>query len=638
MENLSLRAHILIFILGLIAIICPWLGGGLTEGFAYEAILILTALGLLIFCAMLKLEKQELLIEKKPYPYIFLFLFITALIISSIFSLRHYNSWSEAVMWLAGIAVFFVFSQIGNEKVSMIICWLNILMATAISLAGFVLFFISSSESDLRLDSFLYNPNLLAGYLIGLWPIAMSIIFSSQKKIILYILNIIIGTGFILTVSYTGWVSFLPILFFWLIYFRKKIFTKKGILSTGLAVILIFSCTASLRYFHTSSIEQGLSIQKTISSSHGASSFAQRLYFLEAGRQVFLEDPWTGIGLGNMKLAYQKIQDNILETPRSLHNNYFDLAVETGIIGIIGWLGFILILLYKCNDYLKKEQNYYFFGLFMGWLGMLINGCFDFAWQIKIVVINFFIFSGLLYGMYMKFVETMHAASLQKRKLNIIIFILILFSLLFLCRGVQIFISQNNQTNGERYEELQGYRKAIIAYQTAYKYNKNPALLSKIGILLYTKEEYASAEETAQNWIKNSPNDPAAYQLLGRIYKQQNKLAEAKKQFLKAHALAPLVNTEIEQDLIEIYYLLKEYDILIENSEAYMNIYNTKNRSGFNKELTLNLAKILDYQGEAYLALDDKEKACASWQQALVERPSYGMAQQKIDKYCDGGP
>lgn len=626
MEKISLRVYILIFTIALITIICPWLGGGLTEGFAYETILILTALGLFLFSTILLIEKKEIIIEKKSTLLISLLIFIIALIISSIFSFRQYNSWSEIIIWLAGIALFFIVSQISNEKTIKIISWIGILMAAVISLTGFILFFTSSSESDLRLDSFLYNPNLLAGYLIGLWPIAMSIIFLSHKKVILYILNIIIGTGFILTVSYTGWVSFVPVVLFWLIYFRKKIFTKKGIIFTGLAVILIFSCTASLRYFHTSSLKQGLSIQTTISSSHGATSYYQRLYFLEVGTKIFMEHPLTGIGLNNLKLAYQKIQKNIMEIPRSTHNSFMDIAVETGIFGITGWLGFILILFIKNIYYLRKNKNFYFVGLFLGCSGMLINSGLDFAWQIKIVVINFFIFSGILYGMTI--------INANKKNNKIIPIICILLSLIFLGRGIQIFYSQNNQIKGERYEELKKYDQAINYYQTAWQYNKNPILLSKIGILQYTEKNYASAESTALTWIKNSPHDPAAYQLLGRIYKQKNNLLAAKEQFIKADQLAPLINTEIKQDLIEIYYLLQEYDTLIKTSEAYIKIYDTQVRSGFDQNLSLNLAKILDYQGEAYLALNNIEKACASWLAALNERPSYDIAQQKINKVC----
>jgi O-antigen ligase len=629
MENLSLRVYLLIFIISLIIIICPWLGGGLIEGFTYEAILILTALGIFLFVTLIIIEKKQLILEKS-FLYLFLLIFIIALIISSIFSIRTYNSWSESIMWLSGIAIFFIFSQINNERIVRIICWINIIMATAVSFAGFILFMLSASETDLRLDSVLYNPNLLAGYLIGLWPIAMSIIFLEQKKIfkvILYIFNIIIGTGFILTVSYTGWVSFLPIIFLWIIYFRKKIFTKKNIVFTILACLLIFICTSGLRYFYTSSIKQGISIQKTISSSHGTSSYNQRIYFLEAGKKIFMDYPLTGIGLGNMKLGYQKIQENILETPRSLHNNYMDIAVETGILGILGWLGFIIVLCFKNIIYLKENKNYYFIGLFLGWLGMLLNGCLDFAWQIKIVVINFFIISGLLYGMCLK------NKKIKNIKIFFIVF-LILLSLLFLGRGVQIFFSHYYQIQGERYEGLSGYKKAITAYQTAWKYNKDPALLSKTGIAQYTKKYYADAEKTALLWIEKSSHDPSAYQLLGRVYKEQNQLVEAREQFLKAHELVPLINTEIEQDLIEIYFLLNEYDNVIQESEYFMNIYNTYNRSGYNTNLSLNLARILDYQGQAYLALNNKEKACASWQTALKERPSYGNAQQKIDGQC----
>jgi len=634
MEKISLRIKILLIILTLIMTVCPFLGGGLTEGFVYEIILILTGLTVFLFSMVLLVQKEKIIWEKKPWPLIFLGLFIIALILSNIFSIRPYNSFSDSIIWLAGFFIFFLLAQLANEGIIKKFSWLFIIIGSLVSLVGFVLFIVSKSEMDLRLDSVLYNPNTLASYFIGIWPIALVLLFSELKKvwkILLIILNIIIGVAFLLTVSYTAFASLLPILLFIVFYFRKNIFKTKFIITGIISILIITAALFSLRFYHNQSTPTGTETAPAVSSAHAISSFQQRQYFLRVGYEIFIKHPIIGIGLNNLKLAYQQIQNNVIETPRSTHNNYLDLLVETGFLGLLGFLGFIITLFIKS---IKIKNNYYALGLLLGWTGLLLHGAVDFAWQTKIVIINFFIISGLLYGYYLKQTETKHISSQRKIKYNLIIIFLLIFSFFFIARGVQIFYSNYLQSEGERYQELQAFTKAIDNFQQAWKINKDPELLSKIGILQYTKEEYDTAEKTAKEWIKNSPEDANAYQLLGRIYKEQNKMPEAEVQLAKALVLNPLNNIEIKTDLMEIYLLQNKYAEIITDTDPYLIINSEKINvtSELNKITNIDRAKMLNYLGEAYLALGDKEKAKESWQRALTERPSYGIVQEKINQ------
>ncbi|MFA6028039.1 MAG: O-antigen ligase family protein [Patescibacteria group bacterium] len=637
MENLSLRAKIALISLGFIMVICPWLGGGLLPDFSYQIILILTALSLFLFGMVFIVEKKPFISEKKPFIFIFLFLFIAAGIISSIFSIRSYNSWSESIMWLAGIALFIILSQLNTEGILKKFAWFFISMGSIVSVAGFIIFFLNDES---RLESVLANPNLLSGYLIGIWPIVLTLLFlpSAKKvKILLYILNIIIASAFVLTVSYSAWAAIVPIILFLIIYFRKKIFNIKFMAWVLLACLLIFTNVSLLRYYNTNSATEGVAVYKSITKTHASYSGSQRLDFLKNGLNIFTEHPLTGIGLNNLKLAYQKKQTNIVETPRSTHNNYLDISIEMGILGIIGFGGFILFLFIK---FLKLKNNLYCLGLFLGWMGLLIYGAVDFAWQIKIIIVHFFIMSGLLYGCYLRqnknsVVATLESPLLRNASRKIIIFIFIILSLTFFARGVQIFLNNNNKIQGERYQELSEYRTAISYYNQAYRYDKDPDLLAKIGILQYTEENYAEAEKTTLLWIEKSPHDPSAYQLLGRIFKAQNKLVEANEQFNKALILAPYTNSEIKLDSIETNFMLGNYKIVVDEVDPYIIIYSVNRPEPtweIKNSISINLTKMLDYQGDAYLALGDKEKARDSWQRALLERPSYYIAQQKIDK------
>lgn len=633
MKQLSTRTKILLMALAAIIIVSPWLGGGSVEGVVFELIFILTALALFLLMMVFRVEEKELIITKKPWAFIFLGVFIVAGIISSVFSIQIYESWSLFLLFLAEIAIFFILTQITNKNVLKAGAWLFIIMGSLVSLAGFVLYFISASERDFRLDSVLYNPNFLAGYLIGILPVSLIALFlvSSKKiKILLYILNIILSTAFLLTISYTGFVSLVPLLIFIAIYFRKKIFQKQNILLAISLIIIIVLSAFTLQSIRSYTSGQEQDLQTAAYNVATSDSESYRLNYLKTGGTIFSENAVGGIGLGNIKLAYQEIQKTISETPRSTHNVYLDILIEMGILGIIGFVGFILVLFFR-NIKLISRENIYFTGLFLGWVGILIHGAIDFIWEKQIIVVHFFVLSGLLYGYYL---STKTSLVITKKFNKIFALVFILLVLLFIGRGVQVAMGQYYHTRGEHHEELSSYNSSIGFYEQAWQINKDPKSLARIGVLQYATNQLEAAEQSALQWIEVSPNDAESYQLLGRVYKLQGNLESAEKQFKKALELSPLVHSSIMLDLIENYYLLGKYDSIISEVDPYIEIYNTQNRQQPTElrkaEISLNLAKMLDYLGETYLIQGDRDKARESWERAISERPAYGIAKNKL--------
>lgn len=632
MEKISLRIKILLAIVSLIIAICPFLGGGLTEDFAWSVILLLSALVLILFAFYIIIEKKEILLEKKPWPLFFLIIFIVVGVLSSIFSIRTYNSWSELIIWLAAIVIFFIFSQLSSEKIIKYFSWLYLAVGSAVSLTGFFLYIFSQAKTNLRLESVFYQPNLLAGFLISILPIALTLSFLDNKKnikILLFLINILIGTAFILTFSYTGWFCLLFVLIILFIKYRQKLFNKKFLFVALLSLLIIISSVFIIRYAHTASWQTTTSISQTISEEHAAISYTQRLDFIKMGSAIFLKYPLTGIGFNNLKLVFVQLQKNVVETPRSLHNHYLDLLVAMGIFGLLSFVGFIISL---CKKNKKVTSNFYCFGLFLGCLGILLHGAIDFAWQSQIIVINFFIFSGLLYGLYLRNNQTV---TKKNKLLRIAIIILcLIFASIFLLRGIQIYLGNRYQANGDFYQDARNLNVALESYQTAWKYNKDPNLLGKIGIIEYTKKKYEAAEKTSLHWLKLSPQDANAYQLLGRVYRQQNKITEAEAQLTKAIALNPLNNIEIKNDLMEIYLQEKKYTLIIEQVDPFLDIYQDKPtvNDQIMDSTNMNMAKMLDYLGEAYLAQGVPAKAKESWERALAIRPSFQIAKNKLDE------
>lgn len=635
MQHISQRIKIIFATLSCIIVIAPWLNGGLTEGFVYELILILGGLCLILLAAVCFVEKKP--IRVAPFGLIIIpcILFLIGLIYSSSQSIRPYTSWSETWLWLAGLGIFFIVSQIATLTIQRWLCYVLCTVGTVFCVAGFILFIVSPTEAiDFRLDSYLYNPNLLSGYILSIWPIAACILFSAKKRseqIALYSANIVMGAALLLTVSYTAWVSAVPLLFIWIVLFRKPLFTKRGFGFTVLAIVLMIGLAASLRAAHIAFNDSTATVEQTLTEEGESTSANQRQYFVHIGVELFRKHPFTGVGLGNLKLAYQQIQSNILETPRSLHNHYLDLLVETGIFGLTGFVGFGLVILYGSWRQTKLRQDHYSVGIILALLGLLMHGFIDFAWQIKIIMVHFFMLSGMVYGVQL---QSTTARSLSLRSTRLVAIGLLFLAILFVGRGVQLFLSINSQIQGERYQELDDYETALSYYETAWNYNKNPANLGKIGLLHYAQRDYTTATTDALTWQQASPTDPAAYQLLGRVYQATGDLAAAKQQFEKADDLAPLTHPEIKSDLVAVYYALGDYNATINTAAAFYTTYTTQTRPMHSIDLDKHLTTILSYQGQAYLALGDNSTACQAWTAGLQEQPSNDQINSWLTEHC----
>jgi O-antigen ligase len=89
-------------------------------------------------------------------------------------------------------------------------------------------------------------------------------------------------------------------------------------------------------------------------------TFNMRLAVWEGGWLVFKDHPLTGCGFKCMDLIHRKYPDptGLIERLRGMHNNFIQLAVDTGILGLSTWLGIwvcFFILLFR--RFKVKERN-----------------------------------------------------------------------------------------------------------------------------------------------------------------------------------------------------------------------------------------------------------------------------------------
>ncbi len=643
MEPISKRIYILLVILAFLAILGPIINIGYNEGIFYESAMIVAAFALLCLCLFFTSEKRNLIFEQRPWPLFFLFLFIIGGIISSLFAIVKYRSWSEFMLWLAGIVIFFVLSQIVNGKVLKKAAWFFVLFGFAVSIFGLFLYLYIKKPMFYRAYAPMLNPNVLAGYLIGIFPISLSLFFLEAKnktKILVYLINIVIGILFILTISYTGWLSLLIVLAFGIYLFKDKIWNKRLLLNVLICILLIFFGAVIFRYLFGLSLKESLILH--IPKGNEIASASHRFLYFKAGVKIFFDNFLTGVGLRNFTFPYLKMLESIKEVPTSTHNNYLDIALGTGIFGITGFVGFVVILFWKSISFLKKNKDIYFTGVFLGWLGMAINSGLDFNWEVKIIVINFWIFSGLLYGFWL---QQNREKTIERKFSKPILALFAIVALSLFIKGLLIFLGTNYQVWAEKYQAMGDNREALSFYQRSWEFNNNPSVLIEIAQLHFDEAvlkndpgAWQLAEETAKKVILEAPNQYFSYELLGRVYAAQKKFNEASEQYEKALQLNPRFSVDLNVEAVETYLELGKYQKAVQKVSNYLAIYDSQDYLSYYASLLASIpdkskgnledqslgvskaiARLLEDQGKAYLALGDEEGAKESQQKAEQE-------------------
>jgi O-antigen ligase len=101
-------------------------------------------------------------------------------------------------------------------------------------------------------------------------------------------------------------------------------------------------------------------------------SVVERMAHWQAAWKMFLDHPWVGIGPGNYATVYDRYYlPGWLEPLGHAHNYYLNLAAETGIIGLAGYL-VVLVLAFRAAVLGLRGPNPFWRAVALGVLGSLV--------------------------------------------------------------------------------------------------------------------------------------------------------------------------------------------------------------------------------------------------------------------------
>jgi len=302
------------------------------------------------------------------------------------------------------------------------------------------------------------NPNVFAGYLVGIIVITLL----SDHTVVQNKIKIILSSVFFIAIFFTGSLAGLlsavsGLLFF--TYIKKITVQKKYLIFIGIII-------ASL----------------LMSKLFEKESFNRIIWWLSAGKMI-LAKPLSGVGLGAFADAYQKYKLSGLNSIYA-HNYLLQISSEIGILGFAAFVWF-LIKIFKLK---KTHANIPFFAASFA---MLVHGLFDYALLIPSNAILFWI----LLGYCSKEENFIRISPTQNQK---VIFrwisVFLIFAIFY--SSAKIFLGSRETVRGKYYIDEKRYDTAKTYLTEALKHdNKNPQtyiLLSSVYQQYYKITDYTS--------------------------------------------------------------------------------------------------------------------------------------------------
>lgn len=203
----------------------------------------------------------------------------------------------------------------------------------------------SITEGTIRIYGPLGNPNLLAGYLLALLPLAALAVLRWQgwgRRVFAISTLGLAGSSIVLTYSRGGWVGLMVGMAVLILLLLLRSTREWPALWRRLVPLLILLLGAAFLAIAVTKLEPIRTRVSSLLAGRGDSSNNFRINVWLASIEMIQDRPWIGIGPGNNAFnsiypLYQQPKFNAL----SAYSLPLEILVETGIAGLIACLGLL---------------------------------------------------------------------------------------------------------------------------------------------------------------------------------------------------------------------------------------------------------------------------------------------------------
>ena len=316
------------------------------------------------------------------------------IVFSPVFYLSVVNFW-----WVGIFPLMYFAYSFSADKDALWESLFALLVITGVVLSLYALYQMLALQDQPRAT--FYNKNSLAALInLLLFPLlALTLIKSKSNWVIASGSSIFVFTLFLALINSRGALLAFSLSFITLLVLGWYQIDKRRLVMLGLVIIGAF-VTASLVLNYVPQITGTDVVERFATLQDTESAGLSRFVIWQPAWELFLQHPWTGIGLGCYFLAIPPLLHNDDHSAGFyVHNDYLQIALETGLPGFIFLLLILLATLYRFVKSLRAihsghPQRLHFLALFAALLTLAIHSAFTF----NLYVMPIMLLAGLLLG------------------------------------------------------------------------------------------------------------------------------------------------------------------------------------------------------------------------------------------------
>lgn len=611
-------------------------------------------IGITLWALKCLIDKR--VIWKKSEINFYTFLFILIMSISLLISKHTILSLRDYIIFISYFFIYFlILNNIGNRKEfdSFIILF----FITSFLVSLYTLFhyygFISYLKEFGPVISTIGQKNWTSNYLALIFSLMFSYFLlekTKRIKILYFIILSIIYAALMICQSRGIWISIslTSIFAIYIILKFKLVKTFKEnqnwlilLALTFLIITIIYSTDNPLNKSAITVTERAMS-----TFDEKDPSINTRLLIWGTTLDMIKDRPILGSGIGTFKINYLNYQAEFLQDnpdyikywghAREAHNEYLQMGVELGIIGLGIFLSILFAFYNIIIKYLKKENDdkkkIIVFGLLLGVICFLINSLFTFPLHVPALGSTFFIIVGLTIVYLKDFSLSKFSNSKNENKsiikkqnsrltilFTILIFLVMIFVIDFLV--IRPYFAEVYAYKGRESLALAKYNNALSDFEYATKLDPyNGRVLLNLGATYYNLGFFEKAEKTLQQ-SKKYYNDRNIYRNLGLCYMQLERVQEVEEEFKHAIYL-DLKFSKAYLDLGLLYFKKENYEKAIEQWNTILEI----------EPVFSEKYNVLYYIGLTYQRKRMPDKALEYFVQALQLVPEGSPIIEEIEK------
>ncbi len=329
------------------------------------------------------------------------------------------------------------------------------------------------------------------------------------------------------------------------IFTKPIIYTLTGVVGAGILALVLFS-----------QLDNDNTIKKHIleATDFKSGNTYHRLNIWKKSKPIVQENPIIGVGAGNWKIEILKYDVVLYQggwiVPRRTHNDYISVITETGILGLMAFLGMFTILIWYGIKLIKKQPDkkdkLFALALLFALVGYMTFSFFSFTKErIETQILINTIFAFIVYQYY-ELKGDKSKNTLFPSTIKAVAFILLIgvsltgYSALKRIQAETAMnkfygMAQRKASANQLYKYVKGIRSPFVSLTPM----SSPFSLLESHIMMQLKKNRDKVIEKNLEALQDCPTHPKVMVQLAYLYSQNNEIKKAVKYSKMAFNYAP---------------------------------------------------------------------------------------------------